>query len=239
MATETVGNEGGMQQGYPLDAADLLKVHPFAQKQYEKYPLTSLTAYTVYWLKSWSISPSFENVAVLNHRLFPSKFALVGWPQFPDITRTSRSILQMRPKYRNLATSPTDKGVFLTEKGVAEAETLIQAFGPPIFGEAKREVPMNMPVRAERAKRPRTIHNEDLISRVRNSQLFHMYRRNEFDSAAAIDLIALLQVYDHTPSGDKRRKLKELRDAAKDMRDEEVLNFLDAANERFTRYLNR
>src|SRR3972149_6090882 len=91
------------------DKGGLLKLRPFPTSRYERYALTSLTACCVCWLQRWRITTSLENVAVASHRMFPVKFAMVGWPQLPDITRTNRSVLQMRPKYRNLATSSVGK----------------------------------------------------------------------------------------------------------------------------------
>src|SRR3989304_2532199 len=124
-----------MDQHVPVRGdEDLLKLRAFSTSRYERYALTSLTAYCVYWLQKWKITTSLENVAVASHRMFPVKFAMVGWPQPPDITRTNRSVLQMRPKYRNLATSSVGKGVFLNQRGLEEAEALIARIGPPLIG---------------------------------------------------------------------------------------------------------
>lgn len=123
------------QQMSIRDKGDLLKLRPFPTSRYERYALTSLTAYCVYWLQKWRVTTSLENVAVASHRMFPVKFAMVGWPQLPDITRTNRSVLQMRPKWRNLATSSAGKGVFLNQRGLKEAEALIARIGPPLIGD--------------------------------------------------------------------------------------------------------
>jgi hypothetical protein len=216
---------------------DLLKISPFPTEAYQTYPLTSLTAYCVYWLQHWNITTSLENLAVASHRMFPVKFAMVGWPEFPDLTRMNRSVLQMRPKYRNLATSSPIKGVFLNKNGLTEAESLTTKFGPPfISGKAAPQAPA---IRAERGGRARSVHPEDLLSVVRQSQLFRLYHESRFPEAEAIHLVGLLSVYDHTPSAEKRRELEEFQDAAKEMNDEEVTTFLSLVAERFKKYLNR
>ncbi len=154
---------------------DILDITPFPGEKYEAIALTSLTAYSVYWLSQWSIPTSLENLAVLNFRLFPTKFAMVGWPQFPDFNRTNRSILQMRPKYRNLATSITKKGVFLNENGVKEAEALTARLGHPSSADRPEDVP-EIPIPSTRgAGRARTIHPEDLILKLKNSKLYKIY----------------------------------------------------------------
>src|SRR5438105_1995381 len=118
-----------MQTG---DTAEVLNLIPFATAKYDELSLASLTAYSVYWLMQWGLPTTLENVSVLNFRLFPAKFAMVGWPRFPDVNRTNRSVLQMRPKYRNFATSITNKGIFLNERGVEEAQALAKRLGDPI-----------------------------------------------------------------------------------------------------------
>ncbi len=221
------------------DKTDLLKLSHFETKAYEHFALTSLTAYCLYWLKEWGITSTLENLSVASHKMFPVKFAMVGWPQFPDINRTNRSVLQMRPKYRNLATSASSKGVFLNQNGIQEAKALIEKLGPPIL-EGEAQQPLNPSVRRERGHgKPSGVHAEDKVQQVRKSYIFDLYLHSRFDEVEAIDLIQMLNVYDHTPSRVKKLKLKEYLDAAKELNDKEVLEFLSRVSNRFGKYLNK
>ncbi len=221
------------------DKSDLLKLSHFDAKTYEHYALTSLTAYCIYWLQEWGITSTLETLSVASHRMFPIKFAMVGWPQFPDINRTNRSVLQMRPKYRNLATSASDKGVFLNQNGIQEARALIEKLGPPIL-EGEPQQPINPSVRRERGTgKPSGVHAEDKVEQLRKSYIFDLYLHSRFDEAEAIDLIQLLNVYDHTPSRVKKLKLKEYVDSANELNDKEALDFLSRISERFSKYLNK
>ena len=83
------------------------------------------------------------------------------------------------------------------------------------------------------------MHPEDLLATVRASQLFQLYGESRFGEAEAIHLVGLLGVYDHTPSSEKRRKLKEFQEAAKELNDTDVTKFLSLVAERFQRYLNK
>ncbi len=114
----------------PADAQDLLLVDPIPRALIERaqFSLVHLTAYAVHWLTVWEIPTIYENVTVLSARLFPADFSLPGFPQFPDSIRTTRSLMQMRPKYRGFATSDPRKGVFLTEKGREAANRVVDAF---------------------------------------------------------------------------------------------------------------
>ena len=99
----------------PTTARDLLKADAKEKENYRGFSLAHLTAYSVYWLTQWGIPTTYENVSVLNGRLFPADFSMQGFPELPDAFRTNRSLLQMRPKYRGFATSDPREGVHLGE----------------------------------------------------------------------------------------------------------------------------
>jgi len=48
-----------------------------------------------------------------------------------------------------------------------------------------------------------------------------------------------LEVYDHTPGDEKRRRLKALQSAAKELKDGEVVQFLENVASKFRTYLHR
>jgi hypothetical protein len=220
-------------------AKDLLKLTPYSSDAYDSYALTSLTACSIFLLKIWELLPSYENIAIVNYRLFPIKFAMVGWQEFPDMNRTNRSILQMRPKYRNLATSITDKGVFLNERGVLEAKSILSKLGSPKIGD-NVALEIDSTFKAEpKGKRARSVHPEDFIQKLRGSMLYKYYSASKWAEAETIDLIGFLGVYDHTPSTEKRRRLKDFKLHARELNDVDALNFLDAVEQKFDTYLSR
>lgn len=222
------------------DKYDLLKLDSFETALYERYSLTTLVAYCIFWLHEWNITTSLENITVASYKMFPGKFSMVGWAEFPDANRINRSILQMRPKYRNIASSASDKGVFLNQSGIAEAKALIDKIGPPFF-EGETRSPFQKPaIKAVRGTgKARSIHPEDLIKKLKNSQLYNLFAQSCFDEAEAIHLIGLLGVYDHTPSQEKKRKLREFIEAAKDLKEKNIEDFLNIVTERFQKYLNK
>ncbi len=222
------------------DKKDILNFKAFETSSYENIPLTSLVAYSVFWLSKWEIPTSLENLAVFCFKLFPSKFSMVGWSEFPDFNRINRSVLQMRPKYRNLATSVTNKGVFLSGTGIVEADSLTKRFGPPSRQSQNSKQTKNIHIKSERGSgKPRSIHPEDAVEGIKKSLLYSLFKENKFEESEAIDLIGMLGVYDHTPSSDKRRKLKLLIQQAKEIDNKEILYFLLESQQRFDKYLNK
>jgi len=222
----------------PEEPIDLLKLTPVPTEKYEDISLATLTAYSVFWLTQWGLPTTLENVAVLNYKLFPTKFAMTAWAQFPDINRTNRSVLQMRPKYRNFATSITSEGIFLNERGIEEAQGLISRVGNPSRGDGTSPS-VEIPITRIRGSRATTVHAEDLIAKAKGSRLFQFHDEGRWGEAEVIDLINFLEVYDHTPAKEKVRRMKAFQTAAKEVKDEGLLRFLENVSERFKTYLNR
>jgi len=212
---------------------------PFSADRYQAFSLASLTAYSVFWLNENGIQPTLENVAVANYKMFPAKYAMVGWPMYPDFNRTNRALLQMRPKYRNMATSSAKAGVYLTKNGILEAKSLFEKLGNPLTSLSKATNPNNT-IEVERGTgKARTMHPEDVISRIRESALFKLYEEGKIESAEPIDLIGLLGVYDHTPSKEKRAILSNYSEFVKVCGDIYLERFLNDIQGRFRVYLSR
>jgi len=69
--------------------------------------------------------------------------------------------------------------------------------------------------------------------------MFQLYQEGKWIEAEAIDLVNFLEVYDHTPSEEKRRRLRGFQQAAEELKDEHVRAFLDQVESRFRAYLHR
>lgn len=229
----------GVWKMNPEDKKRLVELQPFHRKQYESIALTSLLAYCAYYLQEMKIPGSKENLTVAAFKMFPIKFSMVGWPEYPDKERVNRTVLQMRPKYRNLATSVTDEGVYLNSNGLREASALAVKLGGPSAEKRGGGDITPDDLRAERGGRARTIHSEDQIARLKKSHLYQLYAAGKLDEAEVIDLIGMLGVYDHTPSVEKRAQLKLMIDSAADLTDKEIIAFLSQVKKRFSSYMNR
>jgi len=144
----------------------------------------------------------------------------------------------MRPKWRNLATSVTGKGVFLNEQGIMEAKAILSKLGPPKLGAASGVETLPV-IKAERGEKQRTIHAEDLVKKLKGSRLFRLYTESNWQDAEAIDLLGLLGVYDHTASKEKRRRLNEFKIHAKELDDAEALDFIKVIENSFRAYLSK
>jgi hypothetical protein len=218
----------------------LLKADAKEKKEYRGFSLVHLTAYSVYWLTEWRIPTTYENVSVLNGRLFPGDFSMQGFPELPDAFRTNRSLLQMRPKYRGFATSNPREGVYLTEKGKTAALAVLIAIGPPSFeGKIAPAGTMEIDPRRPSEGKEKSRNPAHIVQELRSKILFRRFKEGKMAEAETVHLLGLVGLYDHTLPSELLSAFGQLRQDAKDVEDSEVLNFLDAVAERFHAYLHR
>lgn len=207
---------------------DLVAIAPKNPVDYEDASLTALTMYSLYWLHEWELRRTIEAVAVLNWRLFPDKFAMVGWPQYPDAFRTNRSLLQGQPKYRNWLTGAASKGFSLNDRGIQVALDLIDKLGAPVTneGEALGHVATTNDFSSRTTARARSIEPKRELDRARSSRLFEKWGSGVMGDRDVIHVHSLLGIFEHTPAKMRERKMKDLERCAKDFNDEEMINFL-------------
>ena len=224
----------------PATAHDLLRADAKERKEYRKFSLVHLTAYSVYWLTQWGIPTTYENVSVLNGRLFPYDFSMQGFTELPDGLRTNRSLLQMRPRYRGFATSDPRKGVHLTEKGETQAIAVLTAIGPPSFdGKVAPAQRMEIDPRRPNKDKEKSRNPAQIMHEIRSKILFGRFTEGKMAEAEIVHLLGLVGLYDHTLPSELRKAFSRLRKDAEEVSDTEVLYFLDAVDERFRSYLHR
>lgn len=224
----------------PKDTIDLLQVDPKPRDKYRRFSLAHLTAYTVYWLSSWEMHTTYENISVLNARLFPQDFGLKGFPGMPDAMRTNRCLLQLRPKYRGFATSDPRKGVYLTDKGRNEVEKLIQVLGNPTFEGKQIETDvLEIDPRRPSKDRENTRNPASEIEKAKSKLLFRLYRDGHLADADVVHFLGLVELYDHTRPSEIRKQFRQLRADAETARDNDFVEFLNAVSTCFASYISR
>jgi hypothetical protein len=212
---------------------DIEKIAAIDPAKYEDIPLQPLVVYALYWLHEWELRRTIEAVAVLSWRLFPMKFSMVGWPQYPDQLRTNRSLMQCGPKYRNWLTGAAVNGYSLNPRGIEKAHELIAQIGVPVLKDGSSADFTPLVERNEPKGSARTIEPAREVAKARQGRLFQKWNEGVLGERDLIHVHALLGVFDHTPKKIKAKKMKDLERAAEDICDEEMLRFFRDVRDTF------
>jgi hypothetical protein len=100
-----------------LDQASVPKFHP---EIYTQVALNDLVTYAVYFLSQSNKEISAEDIVAACFLLFPERFALHTYSQWPDSTVVNKRWIDIRKK--GLISGSTARGFALTPKGLDVAE---------------------------------------------------------------------------------------------------------------------
>jgi hypothetical protein len=84
--------------------------------------LDRLAVVGIYRLSSNRVECTFDNIVVVLHKLFPEKFSLISFPQYPDFIRVDNT-LRLDCRKKSYVMGNRVKGYALTEPGKMAAES--------------------------------------------------------------------------------------------------------------------
>lgn len=201
----------------------------FPEPSYRQIDLTGLATFCLLRLHDLHIPITFENLVVALFRLFPAKFSLVGFPEYPDAARVGRTLLQLGPKYRNWARGSVQKGFVLTEAGSSKAMDVAKI----LLGNKSAE-----PKRVRQPTLPRTMDLSKDIQMIEGSSLYRQWRSGgAISKTNSMQLYDLLGAYAYTPARVLSDRMKLLETIAVQLQRADIVEFLQAVKEEFAQHL--
>jgi hypothetical protein len=188
----------------------------YDSSRYEDVDLTGLAAFALHALNQRNIATTFENVVVTAFRLFPAKFALEGYPEYPDAARINRTLLQLTPKYRNWARGSVQKGFVLTESGLAKVE------GVRLMLEGQKSVIRDR----SKSNLPRTMDLSKELAPLEQSSLFQKWKEGKLTDGTTLEFLDLTGAYAYTPAHVLRERINSLENAARQVGRADIIEFL-------------
>ena len=211
------------------DARQVEQFEPFLEALYQDVDLAGLATFAIKRMQELQIPVTFENVVVGLFRLFPSKFALHGFQQYPDAARVNRTLLQLGPKYRNWARGRVQQGYVLTEGGVAKAAevaSILVSGHPPGASRTSR-----------RQAVPRTMDWGKELQSLEGSALFRKWKVNQLADGELRELFDLLSAFAYTPTRALRDRLRLLENATREAGRPDLQEFLRSVRQVFAEHL--
>ena len=205
---------------------DRLKAYP--EEVHVGIDLNRLIAYALKVLQDRQIPTTFENAVVVSFLMFPERFSLVGYPEYPDAARVNRALLQLGPKYRGWARGSVQKGFVLTESGTQQANQVEEL----LAGSKEQDKASASPER-KASSRTRDLAKE--VAQLEASSLFKKWKAGELSSAEELEFINMLGVFAYTPGHVIAKRLRSLRNTAMQLNRIDITGFLDDLRVRFGR----
>ena len=205
-------------------SSQILAIKPIEYSSYESIDLDRLVIYAVARLVEMNLELSLENIIVSTFKLFPKKFSLVGYPDFPDATRVEKCLWRCKGKRRSWIGGKTPHGYILTDKGRMIAD------------HAASLLTLALPKKVKSASQTR--RKESIISEVTSSQAFRKYLHGEGDKISEAEFCYVLQGTLDSLKDTLRENLDSLKVIADEVERKDVGEFLSFLEDRFTTFLN-
>lgn len=197
--------------------------------QYLDIDLNRLAVFALDKLEKMHIPFTFERFSILLFKLFPKKFSLKEFSTYPDLSRIERTLLQLRPKYRNWAIGNKQQGVKLTLEG---QDALIQV--TKLLNRGKDELVSDefsfggkrRSVEPTDGRRDRGLR---FMAEIENSDLYAAYSGGIIPEDFIWMYYKLLHASERTDEKTLNDNLATLRSFADSLEKEDVQKFLDWA----------
>jgi hypothetical protein len=201
----------------------LKAIEAYPEFIYQDIDLTGLASFIIYWLQERHIQTTFENIVVALYKMFPTKFALEGYPDYPDAARVGRTLLQLGPKYRNWARGSVQKGFTLTESGLAKADRVRLVIS------SDKLSPHEILKRRQQALRTMDLSKE--LAPLEQSPLLQKWKEGKLNEGSTMDLLDMIGGYAYSPLRVIQDRIKRLQEVASQVGRNDLVEFMKSVME--------
>lgn len=209
------------------DRYKILKLKPVDEEHYRTIDLDHLVMYAIGELEKLHVDLSFENIVAAAYVLFPKKFSLPGFPDYPDSDRVSNCLNRCTRKNRLWLGGKSRHGFFVTDRSrqiIAQTESLLS-------GESTANT--------KHGSTSQTRRKESILAEVLSSPVYRKFSEGKQDSISHADLCFVLQGTLDSSKETLNENLATLIKFAEELQHSEALQFAKWLEKRFTDYLSK
>ena len=197
---------------------------PFNQKNYENFDLDRLVAYALFILEKKKTPLYFDYITVVLFKLFPKKFSMANFKQYPDTNRISKSLRRLAdPKRKNWAKGSIENGFFITEVG---REIAIQV-GELLKEPGKQKKQLLIATKRSRGRSP-----QDDVKDIEKSEIFQKWSQKNY-KMNDYEVLSFLNTVPYTPKELLLKYLEQLQKSAVTIKNKKALSFLNWLGKKF------
>lgn len=184
--------------------------------------IDELLVYCVYRILERGEDCTFERLVAECFTLYPKEFGLRGYEHWPDSARVNKAWLRCRTD-RGWITGSVKDGFHLTEQG-RQVALKVQQSGK---------------IDSKRGMDPGSTRSHAMVLRIRKSPAFQRYRRDpKTFRVSEMEFRSMLKATMETPPRVLRETINAYKNAAEDVKDEEVIDFLTRCIQNMAQVLN-
>jgi len=210
----------------------ILSIESYDKYLYRDIDLNRLSLVGINTLDKINISYTFERLSVLLSRLFPTKFSMAEFPMCPDLTRINRSLLQLRPKYRNWARGDIKNGFQFTEAGFSELKITMK-----LLKRTSDQIAESTGKRSSIPADNRRDRSLIFMAEIERSNLFQSYKNKNNQFHSIWDFYDLLHAAEGTSKVTLNNNIMKLESYAVGLNRKDILSFLKWVKSEFSDYL--
>jgi hypothetical protein len=199
----------------------------FSSNLYRDVSLDELVTYSIFILLEESKEATFENIVAKCFELFPEKFSLIGYPQWPDSARVNKSWLRCRTDFKYIKGS-VKSGFTLTSKGLEVVERVQKRLKRP----SSEKIIVSQKRAKERSK------EEQFINELVESEVFTRYLiEQEKTEISHFEFCDMLYCTLESSAKALKENLEKLKEYAQKLNRTEALKFLLFSENKFSHLL--
>jgi len=191
---------------------------PYKEDQYKNIIQDQLAIFTMDLLEKKRVPLYFEYIGVALFKLFPKKFALITFKEYPDLYRISNLLrLHLRPSDRNWAVGNIKTNFSITPLGreiAKETERLLS------YPEHQKSI-IN---KKNETKRIKSIQGD--IDEILDSNLFKKWREKK-EEINEFEILSFLGVMSFTKMDVIQKRISRLRDICRNTNNYEAVSFIN------------
>jgi len=191
---------------------------PYKEEQYKNIIQDQLAIFTMDLLEKKGVPLYFEYIGVALFKLFPKKFALITFREFPDLYRISNMLrLRLRPSGRNWAVGNIKTNFSMTPLGKEIAKETEQLLNNP-------ERQKNIRTKKDESKRIKSIQGD--VSEILDSKLFQKWSEKK-EKINEFEILPFLGVMSFTKMDVIQKRISRLRDICKNTKNSKAEAFIN------------
>lgn len=176
-----------------------------------------LMIYTVNRLEEMKIEPTFDKIVVAAFKLFPSRFSLIGFKEYPDAKRVHDCLFHCTYKTKGWLIGNAQSGYKVSNKGKYYLEEIQKIMNKEI------ELPKEYKEKVKRKERT-------VIDSLKETKAFDNYIKGKGDELNKEDIKEALKIFKYANEKDIENNLNKYLSYAKILDDKSAIEFLNFIN---------